>query len=196
MKQVFVIHGGEAFNTYDEYLSYLKNVPIEIGERPKDWKSNLGENLGADFEVLAPRMPSPQNAKYIEWKIWFERHIEFLKNDVILVGHSLGGIFLTKYLSENDLPTKVAALLLVAAPYNTAYEHPLADFILKNDLQNLAKQCETIVLYHSKDDIIVPFSNALSYMKDIPTAKLVTLEDRGHFNQEQFPEIVADIKAL
>ena len=52
------------------------------------------------------RLQYRTNARYEEWKIWFERMIPFLNDNVILVGHSLGGIFFVKYLSENLLPIK------------------------------------------------------------------------------------------
>jgi len=43
-------------------------------------------------------MPCIENAKYNEWKIQFEKYLKRTDNDLILIGMSLGGIFLTKYL--------------------------------------------------------------------------------------------------
>lgn len=126
-KQLLVIHGGDAFETYDDYLKYLKTREISL-ERLKSngWKKNLSDILGEEYDVLLPQMPNSQNARYLEWKIWFERLIPLLNETVVLVGHSLGGIFLAKYLSENDFPKQVKATFLIAAPYNTATQHPLS----------------------------------------------------------------------
>ncbi len=194
--QVFVIGGGESFDTYEEYIHYLKTREADFSRgNTKGWKDTFSEGL-TDFEVLRPRMPSPENAKYSEWKIWFERLIPFIQDNVVMVGHSLGGIFLSKYLSENDFPKKIRATFLVGAPYNTEHEHPVADFIIQNDLQKFAAQAGEIFLYHSKDDTIVPFSNFESYQKALPKAHGLVFENRGHFIDETFPELVEEIKKL
>jgi hypothetical protein len=51
-------------------------------------------------------MPNPMNARYNEWKILFKKIVLLLDDNVILIGHSLGAIFLVKYLSENKFPKK------------------------------------------------------------------------------------------
>lgn len=191
------MHGGEPFSTYEEYLSYLKTTPIDLEKlKNKGWKNYLEETLGEDYEVVSPRMPNPQNAKYSEWKIWFERFVPFIKRGVVLVGGSLGGVFLAKYLSENNFPKTIKATFLIAAPYDTDGDRPLADFVLPKSLKKLEQQGGQIFLYHSKDDPIVEFSELEKYQKALPHAQARIFEDRQHFNQEEFPELVADIKKL
>jgi hypothetical protein len=59
-------------------------------------------------------MPAKQDADYIAWKIWFEKLFPFLQpENVILIGSSLGTIFLSKYLSENIFPRTIQSLHLV-----------------------------------------------------------------------------------
>lgn len=196
-KQVLVIHGGSAYEMYDEYLADLivREVTFERLNF-KGWKLRLGELLGDGYQVLNPQMPNSQNARYAEWKIWFEKLILLLEDDAVLVGHSLGGIFLAKYLSENEYPKKIKATFLVASPYNTENEHPLVDFIISKDLSLLEKQGGEIHIYHSKDDQIVPYTNFLSYKESLPNAQVHIFEDQGHFHQESFPELIEDIKEL
>lgn len=193
-KQVIIIHGGDSFDSYDEYIDSLKNWEVSINSFMlwKDWKMNLPEELGDDFQVLSPRMPNKQNAKYEEWKIWFERMIPFVQEGVIFVGHSLGGIFLVRYLSENDFPRKVSKLLLVAAPHNQTPE--TGSFRLSESLDKVQQQCQNIHLFQSEDDLIVPPDEARIYEKEWPKSQLHLFQDRGHFNQETFPEIVEEIK--
>jgi len=196
-QQILIIHGGDASNTYDEYLENLKSWDITLDRiRTKGWKSNLQTTLGENFDVLNPKMPNAQNARYAEWKIWFEKIIPLLGDEVILVGHSLGAIFLTKYLSENKFPKNIKALMLISPPYNTPSVHPLADFVLTMPLSKIADQVDKIILFHSKDDKVVPFTNAEHYLNDLPNIELITFKNRGHFNQEEFPEIVEKIKLL
>ena len=193
-KQVVVIHGGVTFDTYEEYLEFLRTCEISLESlSKKDWKDSL-ELVLNDFEVIAPKMPNKMNAKYSEWKIWFAKIALLLNDDVTLIGHSLGGIFLTKYLSENDFPFKISSLHLVAAPYNVeGLNESLSDFELEHDVSSISEKVKNIFLYQSKDDKVVPFSNVVKYKNDLPNAELVIFDDRGHFKQNEFPEIIRNI---
>ena len=196
-KQVVVIHGGDTFETYEEYLNFLRNYKIDI-ERYRsgkdDWKPWLRQRLGSDYEVIQPIMPNKTNAQFNEWKLWFEKFFPFLNEGVVLVGHSLGGVFLAKYLSENKFPKKIKAVFLVGAVYDKDDEgYPVVSFALPASL-NL--QTDEIYLYHSKDDPVVPFSALEQYKKALPKAQTRVFNDRGHLNQEEFPELVEDILNL
>lgn len=57
--QVIVIHGGDTFETYEEYLTSLKEFEVDLNYFKKSgWKNFLQEKLGNDFEVIAPKMPN------------------------------------------------------------------------------------------------------------------------------------------
>lgn len=190
-QQVLVIHGGTTFDSYEKYLEYLKNEEIYLDRlKQKGWKENLQESLGNDFDVILAKMPNKNNAKYIEWAIYFNNLVPLLDDDLILVGHSLGGIFLAKYLSENLLPKKIKALILIAAPFdNVNQEESLDSFNLLADLGNINRQCENIFLIHSKDDNIVEYKQSIKYEKELTNSTLITFENKRHFGQETFPEI-------
>ena len=195
-KQVVVIHGGDTFDTYEKYLRFLKRFDIDfedyIGEK-KGWKSNLQASLGEEYEVALPDMPNSFNAKYPEWQIWFEKFIPFLNGGVILVGHSLGGTFLAKYLSENTFQKKISGVFLISAPFDDAPDYSLVDFALPKKL-NL--QTKNVVIYHSSDDRVVPFVDLNKYSSAINNATVKQFADRGHFKQPEFSELVEDIKNL
>jgi len=199
-KQIIAIHGGEVFASYEEYLEYLKNYPVDLDRLIKKtgWKDNLRNDLKNEWEILSPQMPNFRNAKYQEWKIWFEKLFPFLSDRVVLIGSSLGGIFLVKYLSENKFPVKILATFLVAAPFDSGnrrdVDYTLGDFELSQSLEKFQEQSEEIFLYHSEDDQVVPVIDAEKYAKALPKAKKVIFHDRGHFNQECFPEIVEEVK--
>ena len=196
-KQILVIGGGDTFSTYEEYLNFLKNFEMDIEEykvRKSDWKSKLGENLGREYEVIFPAMPNKTNAQYPEWKIWFEKIVDLLNDDLILIGHSLGGSFLIKYLSENKLTKKTTAVFLVSAVYDSDGDgNGLVSFSLPSEFD---LQTDKVFLYHSKDDPIVPLTALEKIQSRLPSVKARIFENRGHFNQEEFPEIVEDILSL
>jgi len=193
-KQAVVIHGGDSFETREKFLDYLKNrgVVRESFLPKHGWKSHLQQLLGEEYEVLSPRMPNKQNAKYDEWKIWFEKMFPFIKDGVVLIGHSMGGLFLAKYLSENELSKKISALFLVAPVYRDTED--LANFPITDDLQKVWNQCQNIHIFQSEDDPLVAMAEAEKYQKAWPEAKMHIFKDRGHFNQENFPELVDEIK--
>ena len=197
-KQIVIIRGGSTFNTYKDYLLFLRNLKINLNKYRKiTWKNSLQRELGNKFDILFPNMPNPTNAKYTEWEIVFKKIAPLLKNNIILIGHSLGAIFLAKYLSKNNFPKKILATLLIAAPYDdkNAKEF-LGDFILPKSLDKLNKQSKKIFLYQSKDDLIVPYINLEKYKKSLPNAVIREFKKRGHFNQSRFPELIRDIKNL
>jgi predicted alpha/beta hydrolase family esterase len=197
-QQVFVIHGGETFESYEEYLEWLKTIEVSLErEKIKGWKQTLSEDLGDGFEVILPEMPNPLNAKYLEWKIYFDKYIPYFQDNVILIGHSLGAIFLAKYLSENIFPKKLKAVFLLAPPYDDVdAPYSLADFTLPADLSKIGQQTKNLFLYHSKDDPVVAFQDCEKYMKALPKAKTRIFEDKQHFIRVPLPELVEDIRNL
>lgn len=197
MQQVLVVHGGDSFDTHEEYIASLHGKVVSLDDLAKrGWKRNLQTDLGEQFRVIAPSMPNASNARYAEWKIIFKKWFALVDDDVILVGHSLGGIFLAKYLSEETVAKRIKATFLVAAPNNHVVGDSLTDFILPNSLDGLAHQAGQLYLYHSHDDAIVPFSNFERYASMLPHAKTRIFDNRGHFFDETVPELIDDIRSL
>lgn len=202
-QQVFYIHGANAFSKHEDFLNYLRTATVRglPGEETLDiWSRSIAEDLGEDFEVFTPTMPNKQNAKYEEWKIWFERHCEYLRDGIILVGWSQGGYFFAKYLTENDFPFKIKALFLLAAPLKAHHDdtgEDGADFQFDmSRVGELAKRAKKIVIMHSKDDFCVPFEHGEALSKAIPEAEFLVFEDKNHFLIEEFPELVEEIRKV
>lgn len=191
--QLLVIHGGDTFATYEEYIEDLKSINVDPYRSSfKGWKSKLADELGEHFDVIQPSMPNKQNAKYLEWKIWFEKHLPFLDDGAVLMGHSLGGMFLAKYLSEEPMTKKIRATILVAACYDIG----VPDFSLHENFSFMQSQAGKVILMHSKDDEVVPFSHLEMYADALPESDLVIFDDRGHFHQETFPEMIQVLQSI
>jgi len=198
-RQLIFIHGAESFSEYKDFLEYLKTCDLGDPLEPpkKRWKNELPEALEGLCDVYMPQMPNKQNAKYEEWKIWFERHFQFLTDGALLVGYSQGGYFLLKYLSENTMPVSVAALFLVATPSgpDDFGGEDGGDFVFDHErVKDIASGIKDIHMFHSKDDFVVPYRHAEVLQELLPSATLHTFEDRGHFLTESFPELVESIK--
>jgi len=140
-------------------------------------------------------MPNSTNARYEEWAVWFGRIAEVADDDIILVGHSMGGVFLAKYLSEYDFPKRIRATLLVAAPYEDEAHEDLASFKITGGLEKFVHQGGDIIFYHGIDDV-VPLSELKLYKKSIPKAETYELSAQDHFVRGKFSEIIETIKNL
>jgi hypothetical protein len=196
MKQVLVIPGGNSFANHEDYIQYLQERPVDLDFGNKaDWKTTLSEQLGGECQVISPRMPNRDNARYDEWKLWFERHIDLLEDGIILIGHSLGGSFLTKYLATETIRKQVRATMIVAGVFD-GFVPGCGDFLVTGPLDRLTEQGGDIHLYFSTDDAVVPYEELGKYRAALPEAVVHSFTDRGHFNQEEFPELVTDIKNL
>ena len=196
-KQILYIHGGETFRNQNDYLKYLKNKKVVLKKDPRWHHDYLDKELSSTFDIFRPRMPLQENAKYKDWKIMFEKFIPFLKNDVILMGGSLGGIFLAKYLSENKFPKKIKSVYLVCAPFDDTCptEDLVGGFKLKSDISMIEENCKDTTFLFSKDDEVVPVSHAEKYRNKLPNVKIVVYKSKnGHFQISKFPEIVKMIK--
>lgn len=197
--QLFFIHGGTTFKNKKDYIDWLKNKSVSL-ERKVRWSDEyLEKKLGKEFEIIRPRMPLREDAKYADWKIFFERYFPYLRNDIILIGSSLGGIFLAKYLSENKFPKKIKATFMVCPPYdNTTTEEVLVGgFKLGKDLSLIEKNSKITYLMFSKDDPTIPLSHAEKYRKKLKNSEIIIYENKnGHFKISEFPEIVKIIRSL
>jgi len=194
--QIFMIHGGMTFKSRKEYLEYLQTKTISIEKSPY-WEADLEKKFEKKFEIIRPRMPLSDNAKYEDWKILFERYLPLLRKNFILIGSSLGGIFLARYLSEHKLPKKALSVYLVCAPFDGTLptEDLVGGFRLKADLSLLEKNCKNLHILFSKDDDVVPVSHAEKYRKKLKTAHIVVYSDKnGHFKVPVFPEIIKMIR--
>ena len=189
MKQIVIVHGGSSFNNYENYLNNLKNSQLHY-ERllwVQKWRDWLAQEIVV-ADVLLPDFPNKQNADYTEWKIYFEKLLTLLGDDVQLVGYSLGAMFLAKYLHESPLSSPVRRLVLVSPCYDDESVEDLGSFRVTSAI-GLEKSAEEIHLFHSKDDPVVPLTELAKFQRDLPTAKVHIFEDRNHFFQPTFPEL-------
>ncbi len=191
-QQILMIHGGMTFKTEKDYLTYLKNKEVSTISKPY-WEADLEKKLGNKFEIIRPRMSLSDNAKYRDWKILFERYIPLLRKDYILIGSSLGGIFLAQYLSEHKMPMKALSVYIVCAPFDgdLPTEDLVGGFKLKKDLSLLEKNCRNLYVMFSEDDDVVPVSHAEKYREKLKEAKVLIYKHiKGHFTAPKFPEII------
>lgn len=196
MNQIWIIGGGDVHQSPKAFEQSLKNKTLHYEHMKcrQNWRTWLAEEL-TNTDVLLPSMPLKDSASYKQWKIIFEKCIPLFEGSFCLVGHSLGGIFLAKYLSENTLPVACEKLILIAAPYNDETLEPLGDFLFGHSLGKIHDSTKQIHLFYSTDDPVVSFSELQKYQLALPSALTHIFNDRLHFNEETFPELKEIISA-
>jgi predicted alpha/beta hydrolase family esterase len=155
--------------------------------------------LGAEYEVRYPRMPSESDPDYERWKARIKEELAALQGEVVLVGHSLGGSFLLKYLVEARMENPIAGIFLIAVPYwggdGWKYEG-YQKVALPDNFASKLPSGTPIFLYHGRDDEVAPFAHLALYAGKLPHATIRALDGRGHQLDNDLSEVVADVKAL
>ncbi len=189
--QIVFIQGGDSFASAEEFHAALRSWTYDpYKPERKRWRDWLATELAGTHEFFVPEMPSKQNADYIAWSIWFEKMIPYLHDGVILVGHSLGGGFLLRYLSEHALPVEIAQFHLVAPCVDQVEEFG----INLRSWSGFAAEIGTTHLWHSSEDAIVPIEQSERFVSKYPSANLHTFTNRFHFLTETFPELLTEIQ--
>ena len=179
-KDVLFIHsaGPQGYRQGSYYLlSYLEKV------------------LGDGYHIVRPQMPDPNYPNYELWSKKLGESIRSLHQPAILVGHSLGGSVLLKYLAEQHVPAKVSGLFVVAAPYWGTANWEVDEFMLPENFASVLGG-QSIFFYHSQDDEAVPLKHMLYYAHELPLAAVRELKHRGHLFSSGLPELIKDIEGL
>lgn len=145
-----------------------------------------------DIHAVSVEPPFPFRPRYDEWVREFERFD--IAPETILVGHSCGGGFLVRYLSEHK-GLKVGKVILVAPWINPLgyRDSDTSDFFeFEIDPDFPARTAGTVVFISSDDEPSVVKT------VDILKAKVHGIEhqeytDRGHFTSTEFPELLAEM---
>jgi uncharacterized protein len=179
-RRVLFIHGGGE-GTYEEDGRLV---------------ASLGGALGAAYEVRYPRMPYEDSPEYGAWRDRISDELAALDGEVFMVGHSLGGSILLKYLSEEEAARPVTGLFLVAAPFWGAEDWEVDEFALREDFASKLSPGLPVFLYHGCDDEVVPFAHLALYADRLPRATVRKLDGRGHQLGEDLSEVARDIRGL
>ena len=103
MKNAIIIHG-----TCDEDEYFSDKYPSLSNSHWFPWLQK--QLLINNIFTQTPEMPEAHKPDYDKWKKEFEKFD--VNSETILVGHSCGGGFLIRWLSENKI--KIKKLILVA----------------------------------------------------------------------------------
>ena len=163
------------------------------GKGSYDLVKYLKSKLSDKFEILFPTIEKPNSPTYAKFKKMFASVLNEITEPIILVGHSLGGSTLIKYLSEEKLDISITGLFLIATPH---WKNNMKEFQLKENFQASLKNIPAIFLYHSKNDSEVPFEHLKFYETAFKSATVRKLPGKEHTFPKGLSLLVSDIKYL
>src|SRR3954447_2689105 len=77
----------------------------------------LRAGLAAGTRLAAPIMPKPDAPDAAAWEAALRERLHQQRAPLVLVGHSLGGSVIFKYLAQHGIPTGLASVVSIAAPF-------------------------------------------------------------------------------
>ncbi len=167
MKNAIIIHGTEG-HPEENWLPWLKQELEKEG-----------------YNVLVPQFPSPPKipAKIAEWFDVLDDYKQYINENTILIGHSLGGIFTLRILEKLEHPVKAA--IFVGTPIGV---RPILNYDRDNsfsgfsfDWKSISTKARNFEVFQSDDDPYVSLENGEQLAKKL-TVALNFIPNAGHFN--------------
>jgi len=164
MKKVYLIHGFE-------------------GSPNGGWRPYIMRELEKqDIYACALPMSSPSEPVLHEWLSEVERCIKRdIEDEIYLVGHSLGGTTILRFLEKFDFKN-IKGVISVSAPCVLRKENSRSNF-LKDDFNwpLIKSRAGDVVVIHGDDDPFVPMSDA-EKIRDELDGKLIIIKNGKHLN--------------
>jgi len=179
--QVLFIQGGGA-GTHDDWDDKLVD--------------SLRRELGDGYEVRYPRMPAEDDPSDAAWGTAIVQALATLDDGAVVVGHSVGGTLLVHALAEDTPEVRLAAIVLVAAPFVGAGGWPADEFELTGDLGARLPAGVPVLVFHGLEDDTAPPAHADLYARAIPHADVQRLPGRDHQLNNDLREVADVIRAL
>lgn len=165
---IFIIHGTGG-NPDENWFPWLRERLEKVG-----------------CAVFVPQFPTPDGQSVEAWTKVLGGYKEYINENTIFIGHSLGGLFLLRLLEQ--LPHKVKAAYFVGAPIGIRpllnYDRDSAfsgGFDFKWD--ELKKKADTFAVFHSDNDPYVCLENGKELANHLGI-KLSFIPNAGHFNAQ------------
>jgi len=179
-RQVLFIQGGGA-GAHDEWDDKL----VE----------SLRRELGGGHEVRYPSMPGEGDPSYARWSAAIRREIADLDDGAVVAGHSVGAAILVNAVAEQPPERRLAAIVLIAAPFVGDGGWPGDEFELTSELGARLPPEARVHVFHGLQDETAPPSHAGLYAQAIPQAQVHQLPGRDHQLNNDLSEVAEAIRS-
>lgn len=166
--------------------------PKKEAQSNEHWIPWLQRQLNLhDILTQTPEWPRPYEPNYRDWLEVFEQFL--VDKDTTLIGHSCGGGFLVRWLSENEV--NVGKVILVAPWLDPEGELSENDFFKFKIDPNIAKKTKGIVIFGSNDDEKCIQESIKTLIYKIDNVNYKEFNGYGHFvfsdmKTREFPKLL------
>ncbi len=190
MKNAILIHG---WNTKEEY--YDPDRPTASNDHWFPWLTK--QLVLKDINTVSIEMPDGFYPKYEIWKRELERYD--ISEETILVGHSCGGGFLVRWLSDN--PDRKVGKVVLVAPWlgldtgDEPFDENFFDFEID---PNMASRTTELTIITSDNDHPSVLDSIQILRKKIARINIKEFTGKGHFTlrslgSPEFPELLKEL---
>jgi len=180
VKRIFLIHGWEG-NSSNCWFPWLKDGLEDLG-----------------FSVFALDMPDTENPKIEPWVSKIKEEVSEVDEETYFVGHSIGCQAILRFLETQE---RRCGGVFLAAPWmhlnglESDEEREIAKPWLETpiDFEKVKTKAAGFSCLFSDNDPFVPLSDK-EIFESLLGSRISTLHERGHFDKEEFPELLDDIK--
>jgi predicted alpha/beta hydrolase family esterase len=182
---VFIFHGTEGYPE-ENWFPWLKGALEAKG-----------------CKVFVPQFPSLPvvPSKVSEWQEVFKSYEQYVDENTIFIGHSLGGVFALRLLEQ--LKNPVRAVFLVGTPVGvkpiTNYDRDSSFSGFDFNWSTIQSNSKYFTVYQSDDDPYVSLGNGEQLAKELGV-ELTFIPNAGHFNKKagyiSFPDLLEKVRKI
>jgi hypothetical protein len=148
-------------------------------ERPDDYPL-FATLLKLCPDLIAPTMPTAMDPTPEGWLQGMEDALRPLSPDTIIIGHSLGGSSLLRWIAKRAPGFRAQTFLGLAIPHWGPQGWNYPDFGPPEGFGHSTAGLGRVLLATAQDDDTVETAHLDLYARDLPQAQLVRLPDGGH----------------
>jgi uncharacterized protein len=184
MQNAIILHGAPEKKYY-----YAHDLPSESNAHWLPWLQK--ELLIAGIKADTPEVPLSFEPK---WELWRKEVERFgITPQTMLVGHSAGGGFWLKYLSQH--PEISVGKVVLVAPWLDPGKTLEEDFFAGELDRSLVTRTGGVTIFRSDDDSESVHTSIDSILKDIDNLQVRDFKGYGHFTYDnlggpEFPELL------
>lgn len=173
-----------------------------MGTSKRDWMPWIKQELKKrKIKVYIPEMPDTEHPKIDEWMAHLSKVIGKPDKNTILVGHSLGGNAILRYLMQMRSGQKIGSAIIVASWLNrrkgrfrTPARRKMMAPWFKTPIyfDKISRHSKSFTALYSDDDAYVPQSAAKILKKKLG-ARMIIAHHQFHFDLTKHPLILQEI---
>lgn len=181
---IFIFHGAGGYPE-ENWFPWLKEKLEAYGQR-----------------VFVPRFPTPEGQSLAAWLEVLKPYQDQIDENSILIGHSMGTIFLLRILERLKKPVKLAVFVAGVIGIKPIKNYD-GDFKFSNGFdfnwKKIKPSSKNFIVYHSDNDPYVSMANGEQLAKNLGV-DLTFIPNAGHFNKAagylEFEDLLSKIQTI